>query len=244
MIEEDHLKDLLHQQNISQQDTLLLCLGVNVNSPKQVRDIKSLAHNAGLRKVKNWNVSMILKRTDGLAIRTNNGWELTSKGKKRVVTLAGSVINTPIQKIATELRVHLLKINNEQTLAFLDEAIKCYEIKLYRAAVVLTWIGAVSVLYDHVLNNKLNEFNTEAKRRNSKWKTAKNKDDLAQMKEYDFLQNIKAISVIGKSVKDELEICLKFRNGCGHPNSLKAGEARVSAHIETLILNIFSVFSH
>jgi hypothetical protein len=62
------------------------------------------------------------------------------------------------------------------------------------------------------------------------------------MKEHEFLQILNAISAIGKSVKDELEGCLKLRNGCGHPNSLQIGEARVSAHIETLMLNVFSVF--
>jgi hypothetical protein len=60
------------------------------------------------------------------------------------------------------------------------------------------------------------------------------------MKEYDFLQVLAAISVIGKSVKDELEVCLKLRNGCGHPNSLLVGEHKASAHIETLIQNVFA----
>jgi hypothetical protein len=73
-------------------------------------------------------------------------------------------------------------------------------------------------------------------------KPATAKDDLANLKEYDFLQILQSMSVIGKSVKDELEGCLKFRNGCGHPNSLKIGESRVSAHIESLMLNVFSKF--
>ena len=63
------------------------------------------------------------------------------------------------------------------------------------------------------------------------------------MKEHDFLQVLEAISVIGKSVKNELETCLKLRNGCGHPNSLKIGQNRVAAHLETLVFNVFAVFS-
>lgn len=62
------------------------------------------------------------------------------------------------------------------------------------------------------------------------------------MKEYNFLQILCAISVFGKSVKDELEACLKIRNGCGHPNSLKVGESRVASHIESLMLNVFSKY--
>ena len=63
------------------------------------------------------------------------------------------------------------------------------------------------------------------------------------MKEYDFLQVLAALSIIGKNVKDELEQCLKLRNSCGHPNSLKIGEHKVASHIEILILNVYSKYS-
>jgi hypothetical protein len=62
------------------------------------------------------------------------------------------------------------------------------------------------------------------------------------MQESDFLDILDKISVIGKSVKLELGVCLTLRNGCGHPNSLKIADHRVAAHIESLILNIFSRF--
>lgn len=62
------------------------------------------------------------------------------------------------------------------------------------------------------------------------------------MEEYEFLQLLSGISVIGKSVKNELEGCLKLRNGCGHPNSLRVSDARVAGHIETLLLNVFDKF--
>jgi hypothetical protein len=47
---------------------------------------------------------------------------------------------------------------------------------------------------------------------------------------------------MGKNTKDELEACLKLRNTCGHPNSHRIGEHRVTSHVETLILNVFSNF--
>ena len=93
-----------------------------------------------------------------------------------------------------------------------------------------------------MVKNKLLEFNAEAKRRDPKWKDAKTRDDLARMNEYDFLNILEATSVLGRSVKQELQNCLRLRNGCGHPNTLNVGENRVSAHIETLILNVFSCF--
>jgi hypothetical protein len=103
---------------------------------------------------------------------------------------------------------------------------------------VLSWVGAVSLLHKYVVDNELSNFNTEATRSDQKWRPEKNTDDLARMKESDFLDVITALSIIGKSVKKELGNCLDLRNGCWHPNSLKIGDTRVAAHIEILILNV------
>ena len=62
------------------------------------------------------------------------------------------------------------------------------------------------------------------------------------MREANFLVVLEAISVLGKNVKQELDICLQLRNSCGHPNSLQIGENKVFVHIEMLILNVFSKF--
>lgn len=63
------------------------------------------------------------------------------------------------------------------------------------------------------------------------------------MKESIFLDILESISVIGNDVKKELKKCLDLRNSCGHPNSLVIGENRVAAHVEILILNVFSKFA-
>ena len=100
----------------------------------------------------------------------------------------------------------------------------------------------MSVLYDQVVKSHLAAFNAEATKRDVRWKVAKTADDLARMKEHEFLQVLAAISVLGKNVKDELEGCLKLRNGCGHPNTLTVGESKAAAHVETLIQNVFAKF--
>jgi hypothetical protein len=58
-----------------------------------------------------------------------------------------------------------------------------------------------------------------------------------------FLQVLSAISILGKNVKDELETCLKLRNGCGHPNSFVVGAHKASSHVETPIQNILPSFN-
>jgi hypothetical protein len=236
------LKDLLHQPALSKLDSLLLCLAAEPVEPKSVSDIKAVAAAAGLRKAACWNVSDHLSKSRGCAIRTPDGWELTANGQARVQSLAGPYVSGPAVAAAASLRSHLSKITNPDTQAFVEEAIRCFEAKLLRAAIVLSWVGAIALIQDHIVSTKLAAFNAEARKRDAKWKDASSRDDLARLKEHDFLQICHAISVIGKSVKDELEGCLKLRNGCGHPNSLKVGEHRASSHVETLIQNVFVVF--
>jgi hypothetical protein len=241
LLTEDALKDILHQSKLNISEKILICLVVNENKPKSISEIKSIAENAGL-----WlgtiNISQYLSRTKGLAIRTPKGWELTSKGIQAIETLIGVSIKSPATIITADLRKNLPKIANPDTRSYLEEAIKCAEAGYFRAAVIMSWVGAISILYDYVIKSKLTEFNKEASRRDSKWKIAKFRDDLALMKESDFLDILESISIIGKSVKIELKKRLDLRNGCGHPNSLKIGENIVAAHIESLILNVFSQF--
>lgn len=244
MLRIESLRDLLAVPGVSTQDRLLRLLAVNVTEPKPVNTIRKMGRDAGWRGIDKLNVSAALTRAKGLAIRTPKGWELTSPGRDRVRTTVGSVQGTVVATIAPTLRAHLAGISNADARAFVEEAVHCYEAHLYRAAIVLSWVGAVAVLYNHVVANHLAAFNAEATRRDARWRQATNADDLARMREHDFLEILTAISVpgVGKNVKEELQKSLKLRNACGHPNSLKIGEHTVAAHLEILIMNIFSKF--
>jgi hypothetical protein len=245
LLPKDTLKDLL-SQTLSRADKLLICLAVEAEKPKEVKQIRSLAVGAGLRAAKDWNISNILGQVTALAVRTTTGWELTVLGSEHVARIAGPLMNSPIPRVASALRVHLVSISNANSQNFVEESIVCFETRQYRAAIVLSWVGAVSVLYDWVVANDLAGFNAEATKHtaNSKhpWTAAKNADDLARMKEPDFLHLLEKRSTLGKSVKQQLQKCLELRNGCGHPNTLQVAEHMVSSHIETLMLNVFSRF--
>lgn len=243
MIEESQLKNLLSKNEYPRLDKLLICLATDVDKPKQVKYIRDLAVRSGLRVSSKWNLSQILGGASALAVRVSDGWELTLDGRKRVSELVGPFGARPVPMIASSLRAHLPNLKNSDTKRFVEEAVECFESRKYRAAVVLSWVGGVSILQEHVVANCLKAFNAEALKRDTKWRSAKTTDDLGRMRETDFLNVLVAISVIGKNVKQELETCLKLRNGCGHPNSLQIGEARVSAHIEILLLNIFAKFT-
>lgn len=235
------LKDWIHRQ-LTSRDRLLLILAT-FDQPVQLADLRSRSEAAGFKIPKKWNVSDILRRSGGLAIRVPAGWELTETGKNHLRNLGIESVSPAAMQVAADLRAHLDKVRNQTTRAFVEESIRCFEAKLYRSAVVMAWISAVDVLHHVVVTNHLHAFNAEALKFNSKWKSAINQDGLSQMKEADFLDRLVPIGVIGKNVKDELAKALKLRNGCGHPNSLKIGSNMVTSHLEVLILNVFEPFA-
>lgn len=240
MLNSAQLKNALHGRGLTRKQQVLLCLAMDSSVPRTVAEIRSIAVGAGLSAAKRWNISALLISLTGCAIRVDEGWELSGLGMQEVANLTGAAL---VPQASSRLRLLLSHVGSADAQQFIEEAVGSVEAHHYRAAVVLTWVGAIAVLYDYVVRNKLSEFNTEARRRDARWKDAKTVDDLARVKEYDFLQVLEAISVVGKNVKNELEGCLKLRNACGHPNSLRIAEFRVNAHVETLLLNVFAPFT-
>ena len=234
------LKTWLHR-DLDRIDKLLLILA-SFDSPCQIRDMKERARDAGFNVWTKWNISSSLNRSKGWAIRMPEGWEISDRGRQHLRELGVTNISPAANQVANDLRAIIQHIKDEKTRSFVEEAIKCYEFGLYRSAVVMSWIGAMAILYDHIYTNHLKVFNAEAERVNSKWKAAKTTDDLSAMKEADFLDRVAALSIIGKSVKEELKNCLKLRNGCSHPNSLEISANKVASHIEVLLLNVFKKF--
>lgn len=243
-VSEKQLSALLSDDDLVQKDKLLVTLLIDNSSPKSVAEIRKIAYNAGLREVNQWNVSAILRSAKKLAVHLMDGWAITNEGKKHLASKGVSFGSHPaIKNSVDDLRKHVGKIKDDDTVAFIEEAISCLEADQKRAAVVLSWVGAISLLYQHVINHHLTAFNAEALRRDPKWRTARTADDFARMKEHNFLEVLESISVIGKNLKQELQNnCLHLRNSCGHPNSFKVGANRVASHIEVLVLNIFSKF--
>jgi hypothetical protein len=241
LLKANDLKGWLHRSDLTQLDKLLLILGT-FNEPCQVKELKNRAREGGLKITDRWNPSASLGRCKGLAINTPAGWELTEAGRTHIRKLGVTNIAASAAQVRHDLRAELTNIENSDTRAFVEEAIKCFESELFRSAVVMSWLAAISVLYNHVQTYRLDEFNNEASKVDAKWKPAKTTDDLGRMKESDFLDRITAISIIGKNVRQQLGSCLTLRNSCGHPNSLKLGANTVAHHIEILLLNVYKVF--
>jgi len=239
----EQLKLAVHKKGVSKTNIALLCVAAGGATKVPGPQVKKLAIGAGVKGAKKINFTAHLHGADDKVFKTPDGWELTEAGCTHVAALAAAELSvSPAATEAQELRKLLPTLKSDDAKAFLLEAIVCSEQSLHRAAVVLSWVGAMAFLHDHVFAKCLAEFNTEALKKNSKWTAAKIADDLGKMKESTFLDIAETIGVIGKNVKQELEVCLKLRNGCGHPNSLKIGPNKVASHLETLAQNVYAVF--
>jgi len=242
LVSENELVTFLASDQLARQSKLMIILASSEGNPLQTKDIKEIAKNAGLLEIENWNISDILGKTKGLVTKISKGWILTLKGQ----TYADQeLLKNPLSTKATAkgLRHLLPNIRNSDSQMFIEEAIRCLEVDAHRAAIVFSWIGAISVLYGYVIANRLTDFNIEAQKRDAKWKNATTSDDLARMKESEFLDILASLSILSKNVKEHLKNpCLNLRNSCGHPSSLKVGKHNVEAHIEFLIQNVYSVF--
>jgi hypothetical protein len=222
---------------------LLLILGANHPEPARVSEIERMALDAGFREIRDWNISNVLRSSKGRAVLIGSRWELTEDGRTHVIDTLCLPSAPPVATMALDLRDEMDKLTDPITKKFVEEAVICYEAGALRSAVVMSWQAAIDHIYNRVLTTRLAEFNTLATNLDKKWDAATDRDGLATMKEFTFLERACTVKVIDKNVKHTLEECLKRRNAAGHPNSFTIGPRQVAAHIETLIQNVFQKFA-
>ena len=157
------LKHLLPQIK-SHRDKLLLVMSSS-NSAWQLANLKKISADAGYKWPANLNASRDLGRTEGKAIRTTAGWELTNAGREYAELLSGTKKHSKLRSVAADLAEHAANISNPQIREFIDEAISCFNERHIRSAIVMSWIGAVAVLQDAVIKGPVTDFNNEAIRR-------------------------------------------------------------------------------
>jgi hypothetical protein len=145
--------------------------------------------------------------------------------------------------VSNVLRDLLPKVNSLEQKTFLEEAILCYEVKTYRAAIVMTWLLTMDVLYEYVIKKKLSDFNAALLKNTRFCKLIiSNKEDFEEMKEGEFLLLLGSAGIITGNEKKILEEKLGIRNTAAHPNSIVIKESRAANAIEDLVINIISKF--
>jgi hypothetical protein len=232
----------LARRDISKTDKYLLIVAMH-DGPVKTNDIRAVARQNGWKDGAGSLPGDLLRQTKN-AIYLPNGWTVTEACKK---SLADRGLINPagvLTPVTQALEKYLTDVHDPDKARFVEEAIQSVKNKAYRSAIVLTWVGAVYLLYQHVLNVKLAEFNQEGHRRSQKkeWKDKTSVDDLATLNEAEFLNMLEHIGILTKAEHKELQSCLARRNTAGHPNSASFEEVTVGAHIHELISKVYSKY--
>jgi hypothetical protein len=237
------LRESLARRDVSKTDKYLLIVAMH-DGPMKVNDIRAVARQNGWRDGAKSLPGDYLKHTKN-AIYVPNGWTVTEACKKR---LADRKLINPagvLTPVTEALERYLTDVHDPERARFVEEAIQCVKNKAYRSAIVLTWVGAVYLLYQYVLKDKRAEFNQEGHRRFQKagWTNVTNIDGLATaVNESTFLSMLEHIGILTKAEQKELTSCLDRRNTAGHPNSASFEEVTVGAHIHELITKVYSKY--
>ena len=230
----------------------VLLLLAHVEQPAPPMQIKNKGSGIGFRIVTQWNLSAVLKGAarEGLVAQLANGWKLTTPGL-RALESHYQAEAPMVAETRHSLKLHLEKINDEQRRAFLDEAVRSFDVKAYRAAIVLSWVGAAHIVQEHIISKHRDTFNVAGAARAAKYAAAgkafsfipvKSIKDFGTVGEADMLQICQDAGILHKAEKQVLEDRLNLRNQCGHPNPIEIGEHTVAHHIEVLMLNIYSKY--
>jgi hypothetical protein len=245
------LRESLARRDVSKTDKYLLIVAMH-DGPMKANDIRAVARQNGWREGAKSIPGDLLRQTKN-SIYLPTGWTVTEACKR---SLADRGLMNPagvLTPVTEALERYLTDVHDPDKARFVEEAIQCVKNKAYRSAIVLTWVGAVYLLYQHVLNNKLAEFNQEGHRRSQKnqkdeknqkkeWKNKASVDDLAALREAEFLNMLEHIGIVTKAEQKELQNCLDRRNTAGHPNSASFEEVTVGAHIHELISKVYSKY--
>jgi hypothetical protein len=235
------LRDALARKDISKTDKYLVIVAYH-DGPVKNAQIKLIAKENGWKDGAASRPELFLSKSSH-TILLPDGWTMSGPGSesledRKLISKIG--VLTPITEM---LERYLLDLHDPDKSRFIEEVIICARSKSYRAAIVLSWVGAMFLLYAHVIANALSAFNAEMQRRFPKAKPVSTIDDLANaVKEGEFLNILEHIKVITKGENKELTSCLDRRNTAGHPNSHTFTEVAAGSHIETLINSVYLKF--
>lgn len=165
------------------------------------------------------------------------GYKLNGKlATELSVTLTGTPAKNSLDK---ELIQIVKTVGEDNERAFLEEALKCYQVAAYRAAIVLIWLVSVDHMQNYVLTKKLSEFNAELKKNpDRKVKRIVSKDDFSDLPENKFIELCRAASIISNDVRKILDAKLGIRNSAAHPSGITVGEHKAVEFGIDLINNV------
>lgn len=197
------------------------------------------------------NLSLLFKRLidrrPKVVLQSGSGFKLEGKVRQQFDQKYGQHETTIA--LSEMLKGLPGKISNEAERLFLSEAIKCYHVKAFRAAIVMAW----NLAYDHLLNwvmsdpQRLGGFNTKIAARvgvNSKRAgiTIGKREDFEELKEQEVLDICNSAGLFASgNLKKLLDMQLMRRNMAAHPSLLNIDGPQADDTISSLVRDVVLV---
>jgi len=174
----------------------------------------------------------LLKNASGYRLENEVREELDGKYGRRPATVAVTAL----------LRDLPAKVPNLTERDYLDETLKCFTARAFRASVVMCWNLAYDHLCQFVLSDatRLADFNTQLPKSYPKAhiSSVSKRDDFTELKESWVLQVCKSANIISGSLHTVLKEKLDRRNVAAHPSGVATSQPTAEEFIKDLIENV------
>lgn len=208
-------------------------------------DIRTAFQKAGIEPP---NVSQYLDRLKNKkppqVVKSGSGFRLAGTVRRSMDSKVGgnpSII--AVSKLLSELPA---KVPNVAERDFLNEALSCYKVKAYRAAIVMAW----NLAYDHLMGwlladaARLDQLNDRIKKRFPKLTVVVAvRDDFDELKESQLIEACRTARLLNKNMVEILESKLKRRNTVAHPSTVVVTQAQADDTITDLVNNVVLALS-
>jgi hypothetical protein len=203
-------------------------------------DIRTAFQKAGIDPP---NVSQYLDRLKNKkppqVVKSGGGFRLAGTVKRSMDTkIGGSPSVIAVSKLLSDLPSMVPNVAERD---FLNEALSCYKVKAYRAAIVMTW----NLAYDHLMGwlladqSRLDKLNDAIKKRFPKLTVVVAiRDDFDELKESQVIDACRTARLLNKNVVEILESKLKRRNTVAHPSTVVVTQAQADDTITDLVNNV------
>jgi hypothetical protein len=172
-------------------------------------------------------------------IRVRGGYKLEGKVRRTLDATHGA--NQSIVVVTKLLSDLPAKVPNLAERTFLNEALSCYRVGAYRAAIVMAW----NLAFDHLLRwiveepVRLQEFNAAIPLRYPKRNVVVvSIDDFEEFKESEIVELCRTSNLLTKNVIEVLREKLKRRNIAAHPSQVIITQAQADDTITDLVNNV------
>jgi hypothetical protein len=175
-------------------------------------------------------------------LHAGSAYKLSSKIRDTLDAAYGqSPVTIQVKTLLTDLADKLPDMAERD---YYKEALLCYKSGSRRAAVVMTWNIAYAHLCDHIIAQRLVDFNARWVQsmpgmHKNKTKAIAVLDDFNdQLKESEVLSICRDGSIITKNIYNILHAALGKRNAAAHPNPIVIDQLQTDAYIVDLITNV------